>query len=131
MGGGEHRCVQALKALPSDSVDCVVMSPPYYWQRDYGVKGQSGQDESINEYVANLTRVFRQVRRALKKRVSRFLSWATRTTPGGGDLMAGIRSRSGAAWRKPKGFAEPSVRDRPWNASETVFILARKSTYWF
>lgn len=53
---------QGLTALPSDSVDCVVTSPPYYWQRDYGVKGQSGQEDTVAEYVANLRRVFRHVR---------------------------------------------------------------------
>lgn len=31
--------LQALKALPDNAADCVVTSPPYYWQRDYGVKG--------------------------------------------------------------------------------------------
>ena len=56
----------ALKHLPSASIYCVVTSPPYYWQRDYGVKGQSGQEDTIEDYVKNLTRVFRQVRRTLK-----------------------------------------------------------------
>ena len=45
-----------LRRLPDSSVDCVVTSPPYFWQRDYGVKGQSGQEDTIEEYVRNLTR---------------------------------------------------------------------------
>lgn len=35
-------CRQVLPTLPSESVDCVVTSPPYYFQRDYGVAGQIG-----------------------------------------------------------------------------------------
>jgi hypothetical protein len=52
--------------LPSSFVDCVVTSPPYYWQRDYEVEGQTGQEESVVEYVQALVAVFREVRRALK-----------------------------------------------------------------
>lgn len=166
---------QALKALPENSVDCVVTSPPYYWQRDYGVKGQSGQEDTVGQYVANLTRVFRHVRRVLKKTGVAFLVlgdtyYSGRGRPHGGDPKQIWRSvarekyravdrpgmglprksligvpwrvalalqkdgwvlRSAVTWRKPKGLAEPSVRDRPWNTSEMVFILAKRSSYWF
>jgi len=39
--------------------------------------------------------------------------------------------RSAVTWRKPTPLAEPSVHDRPWNASEQVFILAKSGTYYF
>jgi hypothetical protein len=81
---------RALKALPDNSVDCVVTSPPYYWQRDYGVKGQSGQEDTVAAYVANLTRVFRHIRRAHKKTGVAFLVlgdtyYSGRGRPHGGD----------------------------------------------
>ena len=31
-----------LKTIPSESIDCVVTSPPYWALRDHGVKGQIG-----------------------------------------------------------------------------------------
>lgn len=164
-----------LRRLPDASVDCVVTSPPYYWQRDYEVKGQSGQEDTVGEYVRNLTKVFRQVRRTLKNSGVMFLVlgdtyYSGRGQPKGGDPKQTWRSvardtyravdrpgmglprksligipwrvalalqrdgwvlRSAITWRKPKALAEPSVRDRPWNTSETVFVLAKRSTYWF
>lgn len=56
-----------LKKLPNDSVDCCVTSPPYYQLRNYGVEGQIGLEETIEEYIAKLVEVFREVRRVLKK----------------------------------------------------------------
>jgi DNA modification methylase len=165
----------ALKALPAEFADCVVTSPPYYWQRDYGVQDQSGQEDTIEQYVSNLVHVFRQVRRVLKKTGVMFLVlgdtyYSGRGQPHGGDPKQIWRSvardkyravdrpgmglprksligipwrvalalqkdgwvlRSAVTWRKPKGLAEPSVRDRPWNTSELIFILAKRSRYWF
>lgn len=89
--------LKALKGLPEGTVDCVVTSPPYYWQRDYGVKGQSGQEESIEAYVKNLTRVFRQVKRVLKRTGVVFLVlgdtyYSGRGQPRGGDPKQAWRS---------------------------------------
>jgi hypothetical protein len=33
--------------------------------------------------------------------------------------------RSSVVWRKTKTLAEPSVRDRPWTTTETIFILTK------
>ncbi len=55
-----------LKKLPSDSVDCCITSPPYYQLRDYGVAGQIGLEQTVEEYIGKLVEVFREVRRVLK-----------------------------------------------------------------
>lgn len=34
--------LDVLGTLPTESVDCIVTSPPYYGLRDYGVDGQYG-----------------------------------------------------------------------------------------
>lgn len=54
-----------LRQLEDDSVNCVVTSPPYYWQRDYGVEGQIGHEPSIDGYVQSLVEVFAETRRVL------------------------------------------------------------------
>ena len=56
----------ALSQLPSDSVQCVVTSPPYWGLRDYGIPGQIGLESSMAEFIQSLTTVFEQVRRVLK-----------------------------------------------------------------
>jgi site-specific DNA-methyltransferase (cytosine-N4-specific) len=39
-------------------VDCIVTSPPYYGQRDYGIEGQLGLEAHPREYVEHLVTVF-------------------------------------------------------------------------
>ena len=35
-------CLEGLKTLPDESVNCCVTSPPYFGLRDYGHEGQIG-----------------------------------------------------------------------------------------
>ena len=42
-----------------------VTSPPYYWQRDYGVEGQLGHEPTPAQYVAQMVDVFRAARDVL------------------------------------------------------------------
>jgi len=58
--------LEQLRLLPSESVHCVVTSPPYYGLRDYNVAGQIGLEPSPGEYVARLVEVFSEVRRVLR-----------------------------------------------------------------
>lgn len=39
-------------------VDCIVTSPPYYGQRDYGVEGQLGLEEHPSQFIEHLVEVF-------------------------------------------------------------------------
>ncbi len=57
----------ALSQMPSESVQCVVTSPPYWALRDYGVDGQLGLEPAPEEYIAKMVAVFREVRRVLMK----------------------------------------------------------------
>ena len=56
-----------LKTLPSESVDMIMTSPPYWNLRDYGVNGQLGLEETYQEYINNLWNIFDEVKRVLKK----------------------------------------------------------------
>jgi DNA modification methylase len=58
-------CRKVLQDLPASSVDCVVTSPPYFWQRDYGVAGQFGLESTIDGFVGNLRETFDGLRRVL------------------------------------------------------------------
>lgn len=52
--------------LDAESVSCVVTSPPYFWQRDYGIDGQIGHEASPADFVAAIADVFDHVKRALR-----------------------------------------------------------------
>ena len=54
-----------LKKMPSQSIDCVVTSPPYFWLRDYDIEGQIGLEETVDEYVTALTDIMIETKRVL------------------------------------------------------------------
>lgn len=58
--------MEGLKELPDRSIHCCVTSPPYWGLRDYGTSDQLGLEETPQEYVENMVKLFRQVRRVLK-----------------------------------------------------------------
>lgn len=45
-------CLEALRAMPSDSVHCWVTSPPYLWLRDYGTAMWHGGDTGCDHLGA-------------------------------------------------------------------------------
>jgi site-specific DNA-methyltransferase (adenine-specific) len=44
------------------TINCVVTSPPYFQQRDYGVDAQLGQELTIPDYVDNLVETFHSIK---------------------------------------------------------------------
>jgi len=58
--------LEVLKQLPSESVDCVVTSPPYWNLRDYSVEGQIGLEADFRDYIEKLLSIFDEVHRILK-----------------------------------------------------------------
>lgn len=58
--------LDGLGKLADGSVQCVVTSPPYWGLRDYGVDSQIGNEQTVQQYVAQTVKVFREVRRVLR-----------------------------------------------------------------
>jgi DNA modification methylase len=58
--------LEVMHQWPSSFVHCAITSPPYYGLRDYGMAGQIGLEQTPEEYVARLVKVFREVRRVLR-----------------------------------------------------------------
>lgn len=65
---------EGLVALPSESVQCVVTSPPYWGLRDYGIEGQLGLEPTYHAYIEAMVAVFREVRRVLHPRGTLWLN---------------------------------------------------------
>lgn len=92
--------LEQLRTLPTQSVHCVVTSPPYWGLRDYGVVGQLGLEATPQEFVEKVVAIFREVRRVLRVDGTLWLNlgdcYATGAGmvgdhPGGGE--------QGARWR--------------------------------
>lgn len=60
-------CIEGLKTLPDESINCCVTSPPYFNLRDYGCQGQIGLENTPEDYISKLVNVFREVKRVLKQ----------------------------------------------------------------
>ena len=140
-------CLSILPTLTAESVDCVVTSPPYWQLRDYGVSGQLGLEATPDEHVANMVKVFNEVKRVLKKAGTCFVNYGDSYATGKNwgktkDLClipqrfaiamqnAGWFVRSEIIWAKPNPMPE-SVTDRPANAHEKIFLFTKSPTYFY
>lgn len=59
-------CLDTLKKMPNDFLDCVITSPPYWQLRDYGYNGQWGLEPTFNEYLEHLWEMMDEIYRVLK-----------------------------------------------------------------
>ena len=55
-----------MREIEDESIDCIVTSPPYWQLRDYGINGQLGLEETVEEYLERLISVFDEAWRVLK-----------------------------------------------------------------
>ena len=58
--------IETLRKLAANSVHCVVTSPPYFGLRDYGPEGQIGLEKTLDDYLAKIVELFREIRRVLR-----------------------------------------------------------------
>lgn len=107
-----------LRAIESRSVDCIVTSPPYFRLRDYGIHGQIGMEESVEDYIENILKVARQAYRILKPEGVFFLNL--------GDTYSGSAPKYGH--RDPKNLKRGQLGTRNISslpAKNLLFIPAR------
>lgn len=137
-----------LRKLPSNSVDCIVSSPPYFRLRNYGVEGQLGMEATVEDWVAGLRAVFTEAARVLKPTGSLWLnvgdSYSTHKDLGAlpkGQLLGPERLllglnedgwivRNKVLWTKPNAMPT-SVRDRLNTTHEYLFFCVRQPCYYF
>ncbi len=130
-----------LKDIPDQSIQCVVTSPPYYGLRNYNVDGQLGLEDTPEEYVENLVKVFREVRRVLKDDGTVWLNLGDSYT--NSKQLVGIPWRAALAlqsdgwylrqdiiWHKPNPMPE-SIKDRCTKAHEYIFLLSKSAKYFY
>ena len=133
--------VDTLADLPESSVHMVMTSPPYFGLRDYGVDGQIGLEESLDEYIAELVDVFREVRRVLRPDGSAWLNLGDSYDGGKNKMLVPHRVaialqddgwivRNDVTWAKPNPMPS-SVKDRLNTTTEQVFHLVPEPDYWY
>ncbi|MDD4154523.1 MAG: site-specific DNA-methyltransferase [Bacilli bacterium] len=64
-----------LKTIGSETIDCVITSPPYFQLRKYGDDDMEfGREKSITDYIANMKLVFSEVYRVMKNDATCFVN---------------------------------------------------------
>ena len=99
-------CLEGLKQLPDNLINCCVTSPPYWGLRDYGVKGQLGLESTPEEYVAKMVEIFREVKRVLRDDGTLWLNLGDCYY--GSSMTGGTNSIESSAKRKGRMFKKPS-----------------------
>lgn len=129
-----------LSTIPSDSVDCVVTSPPYFGQRDYNVDGQIGNEKTPEEYIDNLTKIFSECKRVLKDNGTLWLNLGDKYS--NGNLLGmpwrvaialqadGWILRNDIIWQKPNAMPH-SAKNRLTPDHEYIFFFTKKSKGYF
>lgn len=158
-----------LKKISSESIQTCITSPPYWGLRDYGIEGQIGAEEKVNDYINKLANIFDEVKRVLKDNGTLWLNIGDSYTSGGRSWRApddkhsaremsyrpdtpdglkpkdlvgvpwrvalelqrrGWYLRSDIIWHKPNSMPE-SVKDRPTQAHEYLFLLSKSEQYYY
>lgn len=104
--------LERLKTFNDQSIDCCITSPPYYGLRKYDSDGQTGNEDSPQEYITNLVNIFREVKRVLKDTGTFWLNlgdiYNHRTT--GGNGATGGLDKSTLASKMPPENTTPTKR---------------------
>lgn len=143
---GDVRTV--LPTIPSDSVDCVITSPPYFQLRNYAHEEQIGLERTVNDWVTELVTVTDQLARVLKPTGSVWLNLGdaysrhhhTGAAPKGLLLgpervalelnRRGWTIRNKIIWAKTNPMPA-SVKDRLSCTWEVLYFATRSRTYFF
>lgn len=110
--------------LDPGSVDCIVTSPPYYGQRDYGVDGQLGLESDPQVYLVRLVNAFDQAYHLLKPGGSLWVIigdtyWSGKGKPTGPDTKQKHRR-----FDRPQDKSGPSPR--PWCKPKQQLLIPHR-----
>lgn len=109
---------QVLRGFPEGLFQCVVTSPPYWGLRDYGLPGQIGAEMDVNDYIQDLVRVFREVRRVLAEDGTLWLNIGDSYTSGGRTWRDADEKNKGRAMDyrppTPAGLKPKDLIGVPW-----------------
>lgn len=128
------------RTIPSECVDTIVTSPPYFQQRDYGSEKQIGQEASPAAYVERLVELFSELKRVVKPTGSAWIVIGDKYLAG--QLLGmpwrlaialqddGWMLRSDCIWHKPNAMPS-SVKTRPTTDHEYIFFFSREKNYFY
>ncbi|MFN8496099.1 MAG: site-specific DNA-methyltransferase [Caldilineaceae bacterium] len=132
-------------SLPSEFVQCIVTSPPYFGHREYSDSSELkslefGREDDPKFYVQKLVLLFQELRRILHPTGTLWLNLGD--TYRNEQLLgipwrvafalqdAGWLLRSEIIWNKPNAMPS-SVKNRPTVAHEHIFLFTKSKDYFY
>lgn len=124
-------CLVTLKQLKDKSINTCITSPPYWGLRDYGEGKQLGLEETPEEFVENLVKVFREVKRVLRDDGTVWLnlgdSYAGNNSRASNNGRAGYGNpREGVFTKSGQGLKQKDLVGIPWRVA-----LALQQDGWY
>jgi len=140
-------CHLMAKSLPSDLVQCIITSPPYFGHRDYASSSSDpiavecheiGREQSPDQYIQDLVAIFTELKRVMKNNGTLWLNLGD--TYRDNQLLgipwrvalalqdSGWFLRSEIIWNKPNAMPS-SVSNRPTVSHEHIFLLSKNKDY--
>jgi len=132
--------LEVLRSFPSECIDCVMTSPPYWGQRQYSIEG-IGLESDYRTYVADLLTIVKEVFRVLRPTGSFWLNigdtyqskrllgipWrvALQMTDNQGWIL-----RNDVIWNKVKGGPD-NTKDKLRNVHEYLFHFVKSPHYFY
>ena len=109
---------RALSVLPSESVQTVVTSPPYWSLRDYEVEDQIGRDDTLTSYIKSIVDAFEELKRVLRDDGTVWLNVGDVFTSGNRRYRAPDKKNRARAMRvrppTPAGLKAKDLIGIPW-----------------
>jgi site-specific DNA-methyltransferase (cytosine-N4-specific) len=119
-----------IKSIPSDTIQCVITSPPYWGVRDYGVAEQIGAEAEVEAYISDLVSIFSEVKRVLKPEGTFWLNIGNTYTSGGRKWRQEDGKNKGRAMSyrpdTPKGLKKKDLIGIAW-----MVALACQRAGWY
>lgn len=134
--------LDVLKFIPSNSINCVITSPPYWNLREYDHNGSAkmiGNEADYQDYIKSLTLIFDEVKRILTKEGSLWLNLGDKYN--NKELMGmpwrvalslmdnGWILRNDVIWDQMKGTQ--STKDRLRDVYEHIFHFVKSKKYYY
>jgi site-specific DNA-methyltransferase (adenine-specific) len=110
--------LHALCLLPSNSIQCVVTSPPYWGLRDYGIDGQIGLESTLPQFINHLVAIFNDVKQVLRDDGTLWLNIGDGYTSGNRGYRTSDKKNPARAMAvrpdTPEGLKPKDLQGIPW-----------------
>lgn len=135
-------CLAVMKSFASDSIDCIITSPPYWGMRKYDENDNAeeiGNEKKFEDYVKKLMDIFNEAKRLLKTEGSLWLNLGDKYQ---GKALLGMPwrvaislmdsgwiMRNDVIWNQLKGTQ--SCKDRLRDSYEHIFHFVKSKKYFY